>query len=275
MGVIGTAVIVVTVIGIICAVMLSVASKVMAVKVDERIPLVRECLPGANCGGCGYPGCDGYAAALVNDEDTPLTLCAPGGAAAAAKIGKVLGKDAGEMVKKYAFVNCLGDCDATGAKMDYIGIDTCVAAKSLFGGNGKCTFGCIGKGDCTRACPSDAIHIGQKGIARVDFRVCTGCGACANVCPNHIISILPSKIGVQISCSSHAKGPAVKAACSAGCIGCTMCAKKCPEGAITMDNNLPVINYEKCTGCGTCAGVCPVKCIKPGPEAEVKTEAAS
>ena len=275
MGVIGTAAIVVTVIGIICAVMLSVASKVMAVKVDERIPLVRECLPGANCGGCGFPGCDGYAAALVNDEDTPLTLCAPGGAGAAAAIGKVLGKDAGEMVKKYAFVNCLGDCDATGNKMQYMGIETCVGAKTLFGGSGKCTFGCLGLGDCTRACPSDAIHIGKKGIARVDFRVCTGCGACANVCPNHIISILPAAIQVQISCSSHERGPAVKAKCSAGCIGCSLCSKKCPEGAIHMDNNLAVIDYEKCTGCGTCASVCPSKCIKPGPEATQKEAVAS
>ena len=274
MGIV-TAIIVVTVIGIICAVMLSVASKVMAVKVDERIPMVRECLPGANCGGCGFPGCDGYAAAMVNDEDTPLTLCAPGGAATAAKVAEVLGRSAGEMVKSYAYVNCLGDCEATADKEEYVGIETCAAAKLLFGGKGKCTFGCLGLGDCTRACPSDAIHIGAKGIARVDTRVCTGCSACAKVCPNHIISILPADIAVQISCSSHDKGPVVRAACKAGCIGCGMCSKKCPEGAIHMDNNLAVIDYSKCTGCGTCMGVCPAKCIKPGPEHPVEVETAS
>ncbi|MBR1497731.1 MAG: RnfABCDGE type electron transport complex subunit B [Oscillospiraceae bacterium] len=268
MGAIVTAVIVVAVIGVICAVMLSVASKVMAVQVDERIPLVRECLPGANCGGCGFPGCDGYAAAMVNDEDTPLTLCAPGGAATAEKVANVLGRSAGEMVKSYAYVNCLGDCDATGKKLDYVGIETCAAAKLTFGGEGKCTFGCIGLGDCTRACPSDAIHIGAKGIARVDTRVCTGCSACAKVCPNHIISILPAEVPVRISCSSHDKGPAVKAKCSAGCLGCGMCMRKCPSQAIHMENNLAVIDYEKCTGCGTCAAVCPAKCILPRPEAK-------
>lgn len=274
MGVIITAVIVVSVIGVICAVMLSVASKVMAVEVDERIPKVRECLPGANCGGCGYPGCDGYAAAMVEDEDTPLTLCAPGGAAVAGKVAEVLGRSAGEMVKRYAFVNCLGDCDATADKEEYVGIGTCAAAKLLFGGKGKCTFGCLGLGDCTRACPSDAIHIGAKGIARVDTRVCTGCSACAKACPNHIISILPADIAVQVSCSSHDKGPAVRAKCSAGCIGCGMCGRKCPEGAITMENSLAVIDYGKCTGCGACMGVCPAKCIKPGPGHPIVVETA-
>ena len=141
MGGIGIAITVVTLIGILCAVMLSVASKVMAVKVDERIPLVRECLPGANCGGCGFPGCDGYAAAMVGDESLPITLCAPGGAAAAAKVAKVLGREAGEMVKTYACVNCLGDCDATGSKLTYFGIETCAAAKLTYGGAGKCGFG--------------------------------------------------------------------------------------------------------------------------------------
>ena len=256
-----TAIIVVTVIGIICAVMLSVASKVMAVEVDERIPQVRECLPGANCGGCGYPGCDGYAAALVEDEDTPLTLCAPGGAAAAAAIAQVLGKEAGEVVKKTAFVNCRGTCEATSNKMEYRGIDTCSAAKLLFGGTGSCTFGCLGLGDCTRACPSDAIHISADGIAKVDAYACTGCGACANVCPNHVISILPSDIKVQVACSSHDKGPAVRKKCTAGCLGCGMCMRKCPEGAITVKDNLAIIDYEKCTGCGTCQSVCPAKCI--------------
>ena len=262
----GIAIAVVTVIGIICAVMLSVASKVMAVEVDERVPLVRECLPGANCGGCGFPGCDGYAAAMVADEETPLTLCAPGGAGVAGKVAQVLVRDAGEMVKSYAYVNCRGDCNATSNKMEYRGIETCSAAKVMFGGAGKCTFGCMGLGDCTRACPSDAIHIGKNGIAAVDTRVCTGCSACAKVCPNHIISILPHDIKVRVSCNSHDKGAAVRKKCTAGCIGCGMCMRKCPEKAITVQDNLAVIDYSKCTGCGTCQSVCPAKCIVDGAE---------
>jgi Na+-translocating ferredoxin:NAD+ oxidoreductase RNF subunit RnfB len=257
--VIAIAVIVVTVIGILCAVMLSVASKVMAVEVDERVVKVRECLPGANCGGCGFAGCDGYAAALVEDPDMALTLCAPGGAAAAQAMAAVLGKEAGEMVAKAAFVHCKGDCEATSDKMEYRGIKTCSAAKLMFGGAGKCTFGCMGLGDCAAACPSDAICI-ENGIAHVDVRACTGCGVCANTCPNNVISILPVSAPVKVACSNKDKGAVVRKKCTAGCIGCGMCMKKCPEGAITVANNLASIDYDKCTGCGTCAAACPVKC---------------
>lgn len=258
--VIAIAVIVVTVIGILCAVMLSVASKVMAVEVDERVTQVRECLPGANCGGCGFAGCDGYAAALVEDPDMSLTLCAPGGAAAAQAIGAVLGKEAGEMVQKAAVVHCKGDCSVTSNKMEYRGIETCAAAKLMFGGAGKCTFGCMGLGDCARACPSEAICI-ENGIARVDARVCTGCGVCASTCPNSVISILPVSAPVLVACSNKDKGAVVRKKCTAGCIGCGMCMRKCPEGAVTVQGNLASIDYEKCTGCGTCKSVCPAKCI--------------
>ena len=254
------AVIVVTVIGILCAVMLSVASKVMTVKVDERVTKVRECLPGANCGGCGFAGCDGYAAALVEDPDMPLTMCAPGGAAAAKAIGAVLGKEAGEVVPMTAVIHCKGDCNATSDKMEYHGIESCTAAKLMFGGAGKCTFGCMGLGDCAAACPSDAICI-ENGIAHVDPRACIGCGVCAKTCPNGIISILPSDVAVKVSCSNKDKGAAVRQKCTAGCIGCGMCMRNCPEGAITVANNLASIDYSKCTGCGTCKSVCPVKCI--------------
>ena len=257
---IAIAVIVVTVIGIICAVVLSVASKVMAVEVDERIPEVSACLPGANCGGCGYPGCDGYAAALVNDPDTPLTLCAAGGPAAAQAIAKVLGRAAGEMVAKTAVVHCSGNCNVTGKKMDYEGISTCAAAKLMFGGTGKCSYGCMGLGDCAAVCPSDAICI-ENGIAHIDPRACTGCSACTRVCPNGLISVLPSTAPVKVLCSSRDKGPAVRKKCTAGCIGCGMCMRKCPAGAITLKDNLAVIDYDKCTGCGTCVSVCPAKCI--------------
>ena len=257
---IAIAVIVVTVIGIICAAMLAVASKVMAVKVDERVTKVRECLPGANCGGCGFAGCDGYAAALVDDPDLPLTLCSPGGAAAAQAIGNVLGKEAGEVVAKVAVVHCRGDCNATGNKMEYYGVQSCAAAKLTFGGAGKCTYGCIGMGDCAAACSSNAICI-ENGIAHVDPRACIGCGACEKACPNSVISVLPVTAKVKVACSSRDKGVDVRKKCTAGCIGCGMCMRNCPEGAITVANNIASIDYSKCTGCGTCQSVCPAKCI--------------
>lgn len=257
---IAIAVIVVTVIGILCAVLLSVASKVMAVEVDERIPRVRECLPGANCGGCGFAGCDGYAAALVEDPDTPLTLCSPGGAAAAQALSSVLGREAGEVVQKAAFVLCRGDCNATSKKMDYRGIESCAAAKLLYGGTGKCSYGCLGLGDCAAVCSNNGICI-ENGIAHVDTRACLACGECVAVCPNGLISILPVAAPVKVLCSSKDKGAVVRKQCTAGCIGCGLCMKNCPTGAITVSNNLASIDYTKCTGCGTCQSKCPVKCI--------------
>ena len=257
---IAIAIIVVTVIGILCAVMLAVASKVMAVEVDERVTQVRECLPGANCGGCGFAGCDGYAAALVEDPDLPLTLCAAGGNAAAQAVAAVLGREAGEVEAKVAFVHCRGTCEATSNKVDYHGIESCSAAKLLFGGAGQCTYGCMGLGDCAKVCPQDAICF-EGGIAHVDPRRCIGCGACAEACPNGVIAIQPAAAPVTVACSSKDKGAVVRKKCTAGCIGCGLCMRNCPHGAITVQNNLAVIDYEKCTGCGTCQGVCPAKCI--------------
>ena len=254
------AIVVVTVIGIICAVVLAVASKVMAVPVDERVTQVRECLPGANCGGCGFAGCDGYAAALVEDPDMPLTLCAPGGAAAAQAIAAVLGKEAGEMVAQAAVVHCRGTCEHTSNKAEYHGIETCSAAKLLFGGPGQCTFGCLGLGDCAKVCQYDAICI-ENGIAHVDPSKCVGCGACTKVCPNHVISLQPTTAPVTVMCSNKDKGAVARKKCTAACIGCGMCMRNCPQGAIVVENNLAVIDYSKCTGCGTCKEKCPAKCI--------------
>lgn len=255
-----TAIILVTVIGIICAVMLVVAAKFMAVPVDERIPAVRECLPGANCGACGYAGCNGYAEALVADESLPVNLCVPGGADAANAIGEVLGRAAGETVKKVAVVACKGDCHATQNKMDYKGIETCTAASNLFAGPASCSYGCIGLGECAAACPEQAICI-VDGLARVDARKCVGCGICAKTCPKHIISIQAVTENVKVLCSNKDKGASVKKICSTGCLGCGLCAKNCPAEAITMVDNKPVIDYSKCAGCGLCAEKCPAKCI--------------
>jgi len=254
------AIVVVTVVGIICAVMLSVASKVMYVPVDERVTKLSEVLPGANCGGCGFPGCDGYAAALVEDPDLPLTLCAAGGAACAKAMGEILGKDAGEMVEKRAFVQCTGDCSKTANKMEYSGIESCKAAKVLFGGTGSCTFGCMGLGDCVSACVNGGVEI-KDGLARINYTICNGCGGCVKACPNGVIALLPADIPALVACSNKDKGAVARKKCTAACIGCGMCMRKCPQGAIKVENNLARIDYEKCDGCGTCASVCPAKCI--------------
>ena len=170
----------VTVIGLICAVGLAVASSVMAVKEDTRFTEIRECLPGANCGACGYTGCDGYAKALL-EPGTKTNLCVPGADAVAAQIAALLGVEAEDVVEKIAVVQCAGTCEATSVKADYRGIPSCAAAKLFYGGNGSCIFGCMGFGDCARACPKNAISM-QDGIACVNHTACIGCGICTTKC---------------------------------------------------------------------------------------------
>ena len=185
----------VTVIGLICAVGLAVASSVMAVKEDTRFTEIRECLPGANCGACGYTGCDGYAKALL-EPGTKTNLCVPGADAVAAQIAALLGVAAEDVVEKIAVVQCAGTCEATSVKADYRGIPSCAAAKLFYGGNGSCIFGCMGFGDCVKACPQGAISM-QDGIACVNHTACIGCGICAQTCPQKIIEIVPDIIRTE------------------------------------------------------------------------------
>lgn len=254
------AIVSVTVIGLVCAVVLAIASKVMAVPVDETEVKIRGCLPGANCGACGYAGCDGYAAALASGDETQTNKCIPGSDGVAAQIADVLGVEAQDVVEQVAVIHCRGDCDVTCDKVDYQGIESCRAAKLFYGGKGACTYGCLGIGDCARVCPQNAICI-EKGIAHVDTRKCIGCGLCAKTCPNHLITLEADTITCQVTCSNHDKGAVTRKACTHGCIGCQKCVRSCPSQAITMDNNLAKIDYSKCTHCGTCDDVCVTGCI--------------
>lgn len=250
----------VAVIALVCAVMLVIASTVMAVKEDPRFPLLRECLPGANCGACGYAGCDGYAKALAAGSEKRTNLCVPGGGGCAAAVAGVLGVEAGSVEKRVAVVHCGGDCTKTQARMDYQGVQSCAAAKLVFGGAGACAFGCLGNGDCASVCPQHAVCV-EKGVAVVDRDACVGCGLCERVCPQGVIGVFPAKQKVYDRCSNPNRGKAVMDVCKAGCIGCTKCSKVCPEGAITMDHCLAQVDPSKCTGCGTCVENCPVHCL--------------
>ena len=252
-------VMVVTVIGIIAGVGLSVASVVMRVPKDEKAEKIREALPGANCGACGFSGCDGYAKALSEGTTDKTNLCAPGGQDAADKIANILGVSGGAAEKTTAKVMCLGTCKNTQKQVIYKGIKNCRAAKQLLGGGGSCSFGCIGYGDCQRVCPQNAIEI-NDGIASVDDGLCVGCGLCAKECPNGIIRVR-AFAKPTVSCKNTEKGPDTRKVCDAGCIGCGLCAKKCPEGAIKVENFLAFIDDEKCVNCGVCKSSCPRKCI--------------
>jgi len=259
-GVILPAVLLVTAIGLLCSVMLAVASKVMAVKIDERVAQIRACLPGVNCGVCGFSGCDGYAAALVN-EGAMTNLCNPGGDSVSGEISAILGVVFVDVIEQITVVHCRGDNNARQRKMDYSGIRTCFAAKQVYGGQNKCIFGCLGFGDCAHVCPSGAICI-EGGLARIDARKCIGCGLCAKTCPNNIISTEDDTITTVVTCRSIEKGAVVRKKCSCGCIGCMKCVKECPSEAITVVNNLAEIDYAKCSGCGKCAEICVTKCIQ-------------
>lgn len=255
------AIVVLAALGAIFGLVLAFAAKAFAVEKDPREEAIAEVLPGANCGGCGFPGCGGYAAAVAAGK-APVNACAAGGAAVAAKIGEIMGVAAGDSVKKLAQVHCTG-CGQNYKKYEYVGLHDCVAASLLPGGGELgCAYGCLGLGSCEKACPFDAIHV-VEGVAQVDEDKCKSCGKCVDVCPKHIIALVPYKTRrhVAIRCSSHDKGPDVRKNCDNGCIGCTLCAKSCPKEAISMIDNLAVIDYDKCIGCGICAQKCPRKLI--------------
>ncbi len=252
---------IVTAIGLILAIMLVIAAKFLKVSVDEKFTDIRACLPGVNCGACGYTGCDSYAAALVNDPTVKTNLCIPGADAVAAEIANVLGVEAEDVIEQTSRVKCNGNCDKTGKIAELYGAKSCAAAKLVYGGAGKCTFGCIGLGDCTKVCPTNAICI-DNGIARIIKEKCIGCGLCAKTCPNSVISLADAVCTVTVKCNNHDKGAITRKKCTAGCIGCKKCENTCPNGAITVQDNLAVIDYSKCTNCGECAKVCPVGCIE-------------
>ncbi len=255
-----SAVLVVVGVGIVGAVILVIASKFFAVEEDPRIGQVQECLPGANCGACGYAGCADYAKAIV-ENDAPLNKCIPGGQKTADAAAAVMGKEAGSTgPARKAVVACQGSADRRGFKYQYEGIHSCAAVNMLYSGPTDCRFGCLGYGDCTSVCKFDAIRV-EDGVARVDPDKCTGCGMCADICPDKIIHIVPETEAPMVFCANHDRGAVTRKNCSIGCIGCSKCVRTCPVGAITMDNNLAYIDMEKCIGCHACVAACPVHAI--------------
>ena len=256
--------------GLVFGLVLAAASKVFYVETDPRLEQLNECLPGANCGGCGFAGCGAYAEAVLKGE-APVGKCASGGNEAAKAMAAIMGVEAGEVTRKVALVRCSGartyDAEGNltkGAKMKahYEGFHDCLAA-SRVGGSGplSCKFGCLGYGSCTKVCKYGAISV-KNGVAVVDEDLCVGCMACAQVCPRKIITAVEPSQNVIIACNSLAKGAVTNRACTIGCIGCGKCMKTCPSGAITITNNLAQIDSSKCTNCGECAKVCPKGLIK-------------
>ena len=245
---------------LVASILLSVLSHFFAVREDPKKIEIRECLPGVNCGACGYRGCDDYAAALVEGVAKP-NLCIPGAQAVADQIGAILGIEAEPFKDVVAFVACNGNCEATTLKAEYDGIKTCKAATMVYAGGNSCAYGCLGFGDCAEACPANAICT-IDGIAHIDSSKCLGCGICKNICPKQIIKMIPQDATSVVMCSNKQKGADARKACKNACIGCKKCEKVCQQGAITVNNNVADIDYEKCNHCGMCAKECPTGCLK-------------
>ncbi len=255
-----TALLVVAAVGLIAGILLAVASHFFAVAENETAKKVRECLPGANCGACGYAGCDAYAEAVAEGK-AEANLCIPGGADVASQLSDILGVSVKSEAPKVAFVACNGDCHAVKSTVIYEGIQGCEAAKMIYGGPFSCKYGCVGCGDCSAVCPVDAICI-HDGLAHIDPRTCIGCGKCVKTCPKSIINLVPKDAAAVVACSNAEKGAVSRKNCDNTCIGCKKCEKICPEGAIVVTDNFASIDYDKCANCGICTEVCPQGCLK-------------
>lgn len=254
-------------IGLIGAIILVVASRAFAVEEDERLPELVAILPGANCGSCGYPGCEGYAKAML--EGAAVNACGPGGAAVAQKLASCLGVEAGETVVKRAIVACRGAADRkliTVDRANYGGVPSCRVFSTMGHLSDSCTNGCIGFGDCVAACPFGAISLNENDVAVVDPEICTGCGLCTTICPRHLISLQEKGHHDRVSfvlCHSTLVGKKAKEACANTCLGCHRCEKVCPIGCITVENNVAHIDVARCISCGACIKACPVGAINP------------
>ena len=233
--------------------------QIFAVAEDPLAGQIREALPGANCGACGYPGCDGFASALAKAQ-APANGCPVGGQGVAKQLAALVGGSA-ELVPKVAVLACRGTHEKAKLKGQYIGVKSCRAARISTGSIKGCSWGCQGFGDCEKVCKFDAIHVGGDGLPHIDPVKCTGCKACANECPQHIIWVIPKDLtGARPLCSNLNVNKAMVARnCKNGCIKCELCVKNCPEACIKMANGIPVVDNTKCTSCGVCVEKCPPK----------------
>lgn len=233
----------------------------LAIKIDPLIEHITTILPGINCGTCGFPGCSGYATAIV-EQHLAIDRCTPGGQAVMEKIASVLGKEAPqEQAKRTAFVFCNGGKNAHDA-FTYTGLNTCSAAMQINGGFKQCSTGCLGFGDCINVCKFEAIHMTETGIPKVDPEKCVNCGLCYKTCPKKIIRPILHKQVCQVVCNNHDPGKIARSVCAVACIACGLCVKTCPYTAIKLENNLAVIDPAVCTHCGLCVPKCPTKAIR-------------
>lgn len=252
--------------GLTFGVLLAVANKKLVVEVDPRVYEVDDVLPKGQCGACGFAGCLGYADAVVKNPDVPTNLCVPGKEAVAKKIAEITGKTVSAVDSRIASVKCAGTFDKAVQNFEYDGIQGCVSANLLQGGNKVCKYGCLGYGTCVKACPFGAMRMSQEGLPIINQDKCTGCGKCVTACPRKVIELIDQESMVRVNCSSLDKGAVSRTTCSVSCIGCGICSKQCPHDAIKIENNLAVIDKQICINdCydPVCLEKCPTRAIRP------------
>ncbi len=253
--------IVLAVLGVAFGIALAIVAARFVVKADPKVEKVRETLPGANCGACGFAGCMGYAEAVVGNPDVAVNMCAPGKSPVAEKIAVITGKKAEKVDPKIARVFCQGGTSLSQRKFIYTGVQDCTAAVLAAGGDKSCQYGCLGFGTCMRACPFGAITMSADNLPIINPDKCTACGKCVAACPKQVIELAQASKAVVISCHSRDKGVDTKKKCQVGCIACGICVRTCPVDAIKIDNNLARIDHSKCIVCGLCVTKCPTKAI--------------
>ena len=247
--------------GLLFGLGLGYAGRIFYVKEDPRIGEVRDALPGANCGGCGFAGCDAFAFAVASGN-APVNGCPVGGGAVVKAMAEIMGQQAEAVIRREAYVKCAGNCDKAAYQYEYFGLDDCSAVNQLAGNGPKtCTFGCLGNGSCLKACAFDAINI-VNGIAEIDTDKCTACGRCVATCPRRLIEILPVEKYVRVGCNSRDSGKTVKGYCAVGCISCKLCEKACGYDAVHVNTFLAEVDYDKCVLCGACVKKCPTDAIR-------------
>jgi electron transport complex protein RnfB len=251
-----------TVIGLLFGFALAAAALRFNVPVDPLVERARETLPSANCGACGFAGCQAYAEAVVERPDVSPNLCAPGRAPVARQLAQLTHKELGSVVDRIVVMSCHGVSAYARDEAEYQGIDTCAAAALVFGGPKACKNGCLGLGDCVRVCPFDALALGSDGIAHVDADTCTGCGLCVPVCPKGLFSFYPRARRIELACVAREKQAVVRATCMVGCTLCRKCVAKCPAEAITWNGTTILIDHDKCLAYGpscneACVDICP------------------
>jgi Na+-translocating ferredoxin:NAD+ oxidoreductase RNF subunit RnfB len=257
---------VIGILGGVFAVILSFVAKKFAVHHDEKLEEVIGTLPGLNCGGCGFPSCFGYAESVYYHSHVPLTFCKPGGEAVAHELARILGRKVEQTEKTVAKLLCRGGKSRAHKAFEYSGPATCHAAHLAKGGPLVCKQGCLGYGDCYRACTFDAIEMGSEKLPIIDRDKCVACGVCVKVCPHELIELIPVKSRVFVECKNHDKGALTTKACDVGCIACRLCVKECPVDAIHVIDNVAQIDYSKCVMCGKCVHVCPRNIIMQLPK---------